>query len=91
MTDKKKLPNGTIIASVDHGDKIGHNSVVIVEDDKQISHGYEPDEEVTPICDICNEPWEDGGEGEDWNGETGNHKSCEATLGTLFILGGMVE
>lgn len=34
--------------------------------------------EVTPTCDICGEEWEDGGEGEDWNGETGNHHSCEA-------------
>lgn len=33
--------------------------------------------EILPTCDICNEPWEDGGEGEDWNGETGNHISCE--------------
>ena len=39
---------------------------------------YDPnDDDVTPRCDICNEYWEDGGEGEDWNGETGNHKSCE--------------
>ena len=33
-------------------------------------------EEVTPRCDICN--WPENHEGEsDWNGETGNHVSCE--------------
>lgn len=32
--------------------------------------------EVEPRCDICGEP---DGEGEaDWNGETGNHATCEA-------------
>lgn len=36
-----------------------------------------PDVEVTPRCDFCDEPFEDGGEGEDWNGDTGNHLSCE--------------
>jgi hypothetical protein len=34
-------------------------------------------EVVTPRCDLCGEAWEDGGEGEDWNGDTGNHRSCE--------------
>ena len=34
--------------------------------------------EITPTCDLCGEQWEDGGEGEDWNGETGNHFTCEA-------------
>lgn len=38
----------------------------------------EPDVEATPTCDLCGGEWEDGGEGEDWNGETGNHVSCEA-------------
>jgi hypothetical protein len=32
-------------------------------------------DDVQPICDICDEPqWR---EGDDWNGETGNHLSCE--------------
>ena len=35
-------------------------------------------DETVPTCDLCGEPWEDGGEGEDWNGDTGNHVSCEA-------------
>ncbi len=35
------------------------------------------DNEDLPICDICQEPWEDGGDGEDWNDETGCHLSCE--------------
>jgi len=49
------------------------------------AYGDEHDEDcplcgvdVTPTCDICGEEWEDGGEGEDWNGDTGNHHSCEA-------------
>lgn len=32
--------------------------------------------EVIPKCDICGEP--DGPGKSDWNGETGNHVSCEA-------------
>lgn len=31
--------------------------------------------EVTPTCDICGRP--DGAGVPDWNGETGNHLSCE--------------
>lgn len=35
-------------------------------------------EEGWPICDICDEPMSDTpGELNDWNGETGNHLSCE--------------
>lgn len=48
------------------------------------ARGYEafPDpaltpDDVTPTCDICGEEWDEGGEGDDWNGETGNHYSCE--------------
>ena len=33
------------------------------------------DEAPTPKCDICGEP--DGPGTPDWNGETGNHASCE--------------
>lgn len=34
------------------------------------------DNAVIPLCDICRQP---EGEGEaDWNGETGNHETCEA-------------
>lgn len=38
----------------------------------------EPGEANEPKCDICGEPdsYEDGGFS-DWNGETGNHQSCE--------------
>jgi len=45
--------------------------------DKAILYGG-PSIEVVPRCDICNrrEDHEDGGEN-DWNGETGNHISCE--------------
>jgi len=32
-------------------------------------------EEITPTCDICGKP--DGAGVPDWNGETGNHASCE--------------
>lgn len=31
--------------------------------------------EVTPRCDYCHLPDLDG----DWNGETGNHRTCEAS------------
>lgn len=36
-------------------------------------------EEVEPRCDLCGEPedHEIGFFGYDWNGETGNHLSCE--------------
>ena len=44
-------------------------------------------EEVTPTCDICGEPEDqdptNGGE-YDWNGETGNHQSCEARIASGF-------
>jgi hypothetical protein len=33
-------------------------------------------EEVTPTCDICGKP--DYAGVPDWNGETGNHVSCES-------------
>jgi hypothetical protein len=36
---------------------------------------YADFDEVQPCCDICNMP--QYREGDDWNGETGNHKSCE--------------
>jgi hypothetical protein len=32
-------------------------------------------DEVEPTCDLCGEP--DGPGEPDWNGETGNHLSCE--------------
>lgn len=35
------------------------------------------DEGFVPVCDICNGPQRT--EGDDWNGETGNHYSCEET------------
>jgi hypothetical protein len=45
------------------------------------------DEDVTPRCDICNRAEDDSPNvlpkmrefDADWNGETGNHVSCEAT------------
>lgn len=41
-------------------------------------HSYDDEagfDEVQPRCDICNFPqWLAG---DDWNGETGNHRSCE--------------
>ena len=36
-------------------------------------------DEPLPQCDICGEYWHDGWEGEDWNGDTGNHVSCETS------------
>lgn len=36
--------------------------------------------EVTPTCDICDEPEDQdptNGREYNWNGETGNHQSCE--------------
>jgi hypothetical protein len=36
-----------------------------------------PVDDPTPTCDLCGEPWEEGEEGEDWNGETGCHRTCE--------------
>jgi hypothetical protein len=51
--------------------------------------------QVTPKCDICNEPelCPDGRDDcqfqpGDWNGETGNHLSCEANddLGREFLM-----
>lgn len=45
---------------------------------------YPPYEEVTPRCDICN--WPENHEGEsDWNGETGNHVSCEENIVARLI------
>lgn len=38
--------------------------------------------EAAPVCDICGEEWEDGHEGEDWNGETGCHRTCEEARDT---------
>lgn len=35
----------------------------------------EQDADPEPRCDLCGEP--DGPGEPDWNGETGNHKSCE--------------
>lgn len=37
-------------------------------------------EEVIPTCDICGEPEDQdptNGNEYNWNGETGNHQSCE--------------
>jgi hypothetical protein len=43
------------------------------------THSYDDEagyDEVQPRCDICRNPqWL---EGDDWNGDTGNHLSCEA-------------
>lgn len=43
---------------------------------------YGHDCEVTPRCDLCGEPDLQQANGEwlapDWNGETGNHLTCEA-------------
>jgi hypothetical protein len=33
------------------------------------------DEGIVPICDLCEGP--QMAEGDDWNGETGNHYGCE--------------
>lgn len=33
------------------------------------------DDNIVPICDICDGP--QYAEGDDWNGFTGNHFSCE--------------
>lgn len=33
------------------------------------------DEGIIPTCDLCDGP--QFTEGDDWNGETGNHHSCE--------------
>ena len=49
--------------------------------DERARHDIEEDArdpEPVPTCDHCGEPWEDGGEGDDWNPETGCHFSCEA-------------
>lgn len=37
---------------------------------------------VTPHCDICREAQDEpaDGWGDDWNGDTGNHKSCEDAM-----------
>lgn len=35
------------------------------------------DDDIVPTCDICERPQYT--EGDDWNGETGNHHSCELT------------
>jgi len=34
------------------------------------------DDDATPTCDICGD--EDDGAGDDWNGDTGCHVSCES-------------
>lgn len=36
----------------------------------------DPPEDV-PTCDVCGEPQHDRWDGEDWNGDTGCHRSCE--------------
>jgi hypothetical protein len=33
------------------------------------------DDGIVPTCDICDEP--QSATGDDWNGDTGNHRSCE--------------
>lgn len=33
------------------------------------------DDGIIPTCDLCDGPQRV--EGDDWNGETGNHRSCE--------------
>jgi hypothetical protein len=45
--------------------------------------GTEP--EVTPTCDYCGQP--DGPGVPDWNGETGNHASCEVGSHTVVYDG----
>lgn len=43
-----------------------------------LAHGHEvfvTDEGIVPTCDLCSEAQR--AEGDDWNGETGNHHSCE--------------
>lgn len=45
-------------------------------------------EDAVPTCDHCGEQWEDGGEGEDWNGDTGCHYSCEAEQRTASVTKG---
>lgn len=40
-------------------------------------HYYDPPD-PEPICDICDERWDYTSEyGEDWNGESGCHFTCE--------------
>lgn len=34
-------------------------------------------EDIPVICDVCDEPQHDGESGEDWDGETGTHFSCQ--------------
>lgn len=46
--------------------------VASIETHEEDVYGSEP----TPTCDICGKP--DGAGVPDWNGETGNHLSCEA-------------
>jgi hypothetical protein len=41
-------------------------------------------EDVTPTCDICHEEWD---ESPDWNGDTGNHLSCEARAAARTMTG----
>lgn len=57
-----------------HGPLRASNLTALADWDQ---HAAKPDHEANPTCDHCGEPWEEGGEGEDWNGETGNHRSCE--------------
>jgi len=37
--------------------------------------------DTTPTCDICDEP---EGRAHDWNGDTGNHESCETRAGESY-------
>lgn len=55
-----------------------------------LSHGCQvfiTDDGIVPTCDLCSGPqW---AEGDDWNGETGNHHSCEeADPNSLMRYGG---
>ena len=45
------------------------------EDDWGRHHVFVTDDGIVPRCDICDGPQRV--EGDNWNGETGNHISCE--------------
>lgn len=47
-----------------------------------LAHGHDvfvTDDGIVPTCDLCAGPQRT--EGDDWNGETGNHRSCEEQAG----------
>jgi hypothetical protein len=48
----------------------------LIERDERCHHEVFVNEEgIVPTCDLCGGPQRV--EGDDWNGETGNHHSCE--------------